>query len=191
MEVPLHIAFHKAAKPDWAEDEIRARVDHLNDMAPSIVACRVTVESRAINPEETVPPVVRIELDMPGTAPLVVAYEPDRLQRKYQRPDLRTAIHDAFNTAERQLHDWKEQRQSRTKDAHHDEQNQYLGQVADLDPAADHGFLMTKEGSLLYFHRNAMLAGDFDELRRGDEVHYVETVGDTGPLATKVRRARE
>jgi hypothetical protein len=30
------------------------------------------------------------------------------------------------------------------------------------------------------------LTGDFDKLRRGDEVYYVEDVGDTGPMATKV-----
>jgi cold shock CspA family protein len=45
---------------------------------------------------------------------------------------------------------------------------------------------MTKEGGLLYFHRNAILTGNFDKLRRGDEVYYVEDVGDTGPMATKV-----
>jgi hypothetical protein len=32
----------------------------------------------------------------------------------------------------------------------------------------------------------AILTGDFDKLRRGEEVYYVEDVGDTGPMATKV-----
>jgi cold shock CspA family protein len=58
--------------------------------------------------------------------------------------------------------------------------------VAELAPERNQGFLMTKEGGLLYFHRNAILTGDFDKLRRGDEVYYVEDVGDTGPMATKV-----
>ena len=49
---------------------------------------------------------------------------------------------------------------------------------------------MTKEGGLLYFHRNGLLSGDFDSLKRGDEVHYVEEMGDTGPIAAKVRVAR-
>jgi hypothetical protein len=31
------------------------------------------------------------------------------------------------------------------------------------------------------------LSGDFDALKRGDEVYYVEDMGDTGPLASKVR----
>ena len=44
-----------------------------------------------------------------------------------------------------------------------------------------------KEGALLYFHRNAMLSGNFDDLRRGHEVYYVDAMGDTGPIASKVR----
>ena len=40
---------------------------------------------------------------------------------------------------------------------------------------------------MLYFHRNSLLGGNFDDLDRGDAVTYVEKVGDTGPIATKVR----
>jgi hypothetical protein len=32
-----------------------------------------------------------------------------------------------------------------------------------------------------------VLSGDFDALSRGDQLYYVEGVGDTGPIATKVR----
>jgi hypothetical protein len=56
-----------------------------------------------------------------------------------------------------------------------------------MTPEKDFGFLMTKEGGLLHFHRNSVLAGDFDGFTRGQMVHYVEDVGDTGPIATKVR----
>jgi hypothetical protein len=31
------------------------------------------------------------------------------------------------------------------------------------------------------------LSGNFDKLKRGDEVYYIEEVGDTGPIAIKVR----
>ena len=189
MDVPVQIAFHHAAKPEWIEEELRARAARLESMEPRLVGCRITVDQRADNPGHTIPPVVRIELDMPGTAPLIVAHEPDRLQQKYQAPDLRTAVHDAFSIAERQLESWKEQRNSRTKSVHHDAQNQYLGQVAEVHAEGDYGFLMSKEGSLLYFHRNSLLSGQLEDLRIGDEVHYVETIGDTGPLAVKIRAA--
>ena len=62
-----------------------------------------------------------------------------------------------------------------------------LGQIAEIRPEQDFGFLLTKEGGLLYFHRNSLLSGDFDDLKRGDEVYYIEDVGDTGPIAAKVR----
>src|SRR6516165_9799335 len=90
--------------------------------------------------------------------------------------------------AERRLVELKEERVDRKKAAAaHDAQSQSLGQIAELHPERDFGFLMTKEGGLLYFHRNAVGSGDFDDLKRGDEVHYNEDVGDTGPIATKVR----
>jgi cold shock CspA family protein len=58
--------------------------------------------------------------------------------------------------------------------------------VTELVPEQDFGFLLTKEGGLLYFHRNSVLSG-FDALTLKEEVHYVEAAGDTGPTATKVR----
>ena len=62
-----------------------------------------------------------------------------------------------------------------------------MGQIAEITPEQDFGFLMTKEGGLLYFHRNSVLSGDFDQLERGQDVYYNEDMGDTGPIATKVR----
>lgn len=187
MQIPLQIAFHRAEKSEWAEQEIRARVDKLQAFYDRITGVRVTVDQRSRNVEGTLPPVVRIEVSLPGMAPMVVAYEPDRLQNKYQAPDLGNAIKDAFAIAERRLARLADERNRRTKVGQHDSQNQFLGQVAQIYPEEDHGFLLTAEGSSLYFHRNSVLQGDFDKLQVGDEVRYVEEIGDTGPLATKVR----
>jgi len=192
VQVPLEISFHNIEPSQWAEEEIRSRVADLERIYHRLISCRVHVEHPADNPSGTIPPVVHIELGVPGRKELVVRHEPEHLQRKYRRPDLRKAIREAFRIAERQLRDLKEQREGRTREPHHDSENQSLGQVAELAPEKDHGFLMTKEGGLLYFHRSVILVGDFDKLHRGDEVYYVEDVGDTGPIATKVRvKAKE
>lgn len=190
MQIPVEIAFHKIDPPDWAEDEIRARVADLERIYDRMISCRVRVDQRANNSNDTIPPVVRIEIGIPGHKELVVSHEPEHLQRKYQTPDLQNAINEAFRIAERQLLDLKEQRTGRTKAPLHDSENQFLGQVAEITPDEDFGFILTKEGGLLYFHRNSVLSGDFDALKRGDEVYYVEDVGDTGPIATKVRVKR-
>ena len=159
----------------------------LEDIYDRLIACRVRVEKRADNATHSIPPVVRIEMSIPGRRDLVVAHEPDHLQRKFQAPDLHNAISEAFRIAERRLSQLKEKRADHSAAADHEAAHEFIGQVAELTPERDFGFLLTKEGGLLYFHRNCLLSGDFDALERGQEVTYVEDVGDTGPIATKVR----
>jgi ribosome-associated translation inhibitor RaiA len=183
----VEIAFHHIENSAPMEAEIRSRIEDLEKIYSRLTACRVRVDQRATNSSGTIPPVVRIELGIPGRGDLVVSHEPEHLQRKFQRPELHNAIHEAFRKAERQLTDLKTTRDGRTKDVHHDTPNQWLGQIAEINPDEDFGFLVTASGGLLYFHRNSMLSGDFDGLARGDTIYYVEDVGDTGPIATKVR----
>ena len=187
LQVPLEIAFHNIESSEWAEQEIRERAADLEKLYDRLVSCRVRIDQRAKDLTGTIPPVVHIELGIPGRPDLVVSHEPEHLLRKYQHPDLRKAIHEAFRIAERQLLALKKQRDGRTKVGDHDTENQFLGQVVEITPGQDFGFLMTKEGGLLYFHRNSLLTGNFDDLKRGDDVYYNEDVGDTGPIATKVR----
>jgi ribosome-associated translation inhibitor RaiA len=186
MQVPLEVSFHNMEGADWAEQEIRARVADLESIYDRLVSCRVRVDQRATNVNDSIPPVVRIEMGIPGRKDLVVAHEPDRLQQRYQRPDLHNAINEAFRIAERQLREYKDKLKDYTKVLRHEAGQQNLGQVAELYPDRDHGFLLTKEGGLLYFHRNSMLSGEFEDLALREEVYYVEEVGDTGPIATKV-----
>ena len=187
MQIPIEIAFHNLPKSDWAENEIRDHVSRLEEIYDRLTTCRVRVDQRASNANNSIPPVVRIEISVPGHKDIVVAHEPDHLQRKFQAPDLRNAINEAFRIAERRLTQYKDQLQDRTAAAGHEAANAYLGQVAEITPAQDFGFLLTASGGLLYFHRNSLLSGDFDRMKVGTEVHYVEEVGDTGPIATKVR----
>ena len=187
MQAPIEIAFHNIEKADWAEDAIRDHVARLEQMFDRLTTCRVRVDQRANNSNNTIPPVVRIELSVPGHRDIVVAHEPDRLQRKFQAPDLHNAINEAFRIAERRLGQFKDQLRDRTAAGRHEAANGMLGQIVEITPAQDFGFLLTASGGLLYFHRNSVLVGDFDRLEVGDQLHYVEDMGDTGPIATKVR----
>ena len=187
MQVPLELAFHNIDKSEWAENAIRDHVARLEEIYGRLTTCRVRVERRADNARHSIPPVVRIEMGIPGTKDLVVAHEPDHLQRKFQTPDLHNAINEAFRIAEQRLTKLKGKRTDHNGPVGHESVHEYAGQVAEMEPGRDFGFLLTKEGGLLYFHRNSMLSGDFDSLERGQNVTYVEDIGDTGPIATKVR----
>jgi ribosome-associated translation inhibitor RaiA len=166
---------------------IREHVARLERIYDRLTTCRVRVDQRNQNANHSIPPVVHIEISVPGHKDIVVAHEPDHLQRKFQAPDLHNAIHEAFRIAELRLSKFKDKLTDRTSEQAHEAASIFTGQVAELVPGNDHGFLMTKEGGLLYFHRNSVLTGNFDELRRGDDVTYVEDLGDTGPTASKVR----
>jgi ribosome-associated translation inhibitor RaiA/cold shock CspA family protein len=187
MQIQPEIAFHNCEKVDWAEDQILDHIERLEDIYDRLIACRVRVDQRNDNANHTIPPVVRIEISVPGRKDIVVAHEPGHLQRKFQAPDLKNAIHEAFRIAEDRLSRYKEQLTDRTAAGTHEAATEMLGEIAELTPAEDFGFLLTASGGLLYFHRNSLLSGNFDRLVRGDEVYYVEGLGDTGPTATKVR----
>lgn len=101
MQIPAEIAFHNLDKQAWAEAEIREQIADLERIFDRLITCRVRVEQRASNSHGTIPPVVHVELGMPGSKDIVVAQEPDRLQRKFQSPDLRNAINDAFKVAKK------------------------------------------------------------------------------------------
>jgi ribosome-associated translation inhibitor RaiA len=108
MEVPLEIAFHNVESSKSAEEEIRARVADLERIYGRLISCRVRVEQCAVNPGNTIPPVVHIELGLPGRKHFLISHEPEHLLRKYKHPDLHHAIVEAFRLAERQLVEIKE-----------------------------------------------------------------------------------
>src|SRR3954466_7450775 len=146
MQVPVEIAFHNIERSDWAEEEIRARIAKLERIFDRLITCRVRVDQRAQNSSGTIPPVVHIEMGIPGQKDLVVAHEPDHLQQKFQSPDLHNAIHEAFRIAEERLSKYKDKLTDRTSEQTHEAANEFIGQVAELAPEKDFGFLMTKEG---------------------------------------------
>ena len=188
MQIAPEISFHNCDGSAAIEDAIRDRIDRLERIYGHMTTCRVRVDRRNQNQTDTIPPVVRIEISVPGHKDIVVAHEPDHLQRKYQAPELHNAVNEAFRIAERRLSKFKDKRTDHgTSDMRHEAAQEFRGEIAELTPGEDFGFLMTKEGALLYFHRNSVLSGDFDRMHRGDEVSYVEAVGDGGPTASKVR----
>ena len=181
MDVPVEIVFHNMSSSPALEAEIRERVDKLDRLYEHLIGCRVSVEQLHRRHQTGNLYDVHIDMRVPGDE-IVVSREPHRAREKFTDPDAGVAVRNAFKAAERRLLDYKRRQRGEVKP--HDEF--FAGQVSQLYPAEDHGFLLTHEGTQLYFHRNSLMQRDFDELKVGDRVHFVETVGDTGPIANKV-----
>lgn len=183
MQRPLEIAFHNLDSSPSLEAEIRQHVERLETRCGHLIGCRVSVEAlhqqhRTGNPHE-----VHITLSLPGKE-IVVSHEPHHARENRAHPDVRTCVRDAFKVAERRLDDHKGQLRADTSTP---SANALSGQVVQIEPGADHGFLNNSNGSQVYFHRDSVTDGRFEDLTEGDVVHYVEERGDAGPTATKVR----
>lgn len=181
MDAPLEIRFHNLDPSTAMEAAIRERVDRLDRLYPRLTRCLVAVEAPHRQHRKGNQWEVHIDLWVPG-AHLAVTREPHRLRDRYAHPDVYAAMRDAFDAAERQLLDYKRQINGEVK--LHEEF--FHGQVAALMPERDHGFILTNTGGQLYFHRNSLMEGAFEDLAPGQAVHYVEGAGDTGPTAAKV-----
>ncbi|HEV2286535.1 MAG TPA: cold shock domain-containing protein, partial [Steroidobacteraceae bacterium] len=92
------------------------------------------------------------------------------------------ALRDAFRAARRQLEDYERRHRLDVKShagaAH--------GRIRELDAARDCGRIETADGRLIYFHRNSVLGGSFQDLTEGTQVRFAEEPGDLGPQASTV-----
>jgi cold shock CspA family protein len=165
------------------ETVIRNRVGKLDRLYEHLIGCRVSVEQLHRRHHTGNLFDVHIDMRVPGDE-LVVTREPHHPREKFADPDLGIALRHAFKAAERRLLDYKH-RQRREVKVHAEA---FAGQVSQPNPEEDHGFILTHEGSQPYFHRNSLIHHDFDRLKLGDKVHFVDTDGDTGPTARKVWR---
>jgi len=183
MDRPLEIAFHNMSPSDSLEALIRDRADKLDRRFGRLVGCRVSVEALHRQHQTGNVYECHVVMSVPGRD-LAVSRGPHRAKETYAHPDVRVSIREAFDSAERQLQDYKDQLRTDTSAP---SGSALMGQVTLIEPGSDHGFILTSAGTQLYFHRDSVTNARFEELQQGQLVHYVEEAGDAGPVAAKIR----
>lgn len=178
MQQPIQITFRGFPHSDAVEAKIREKAEKLDRFYPHIISCRVVVEAEHHHHHQGNLYHVRIDMNLPQKE-LVVSREH---HDKQAQEDVYVAIRNAFNAAKRQLEDFARTQRGNTK-AH---TSPAQGTISRLQPADDYGIIVTADGREIYFHRNSVRGGDFDELRVGHEVRYTEEDGDRGPQASTV-----
>jgi cold shock CspA family protein len=93
------------------------------------------------------------------------------------------AIHEAFHEMRRRLQDYSRRQEGSVKS----NQKMAEGTVKEIFPDQGYGFLETKDGRQIYFHRASVLDSHFNRLRLGTGVRFAEEMGDKGPQASTVR----
>jgi len=180
MQVPLQIAFEHIGPSDPIEARVREEAEKLEEFYERITSVRVVIGRPQHRHHKGDTFSVRIHLTVPGAADIVINRDPAATGA---HEDAYVTIRDAFKAARRQLQDLVRERQGNVK-VHEAPPH---GTVKALHAETDHGFIASADGREIYFHRNAVEAGKFDELSVGQEVRFSEAAGDKGPQATLVR----
>lgn len=181
MRVPLQISFRNVTPSETVDARIREKVAELEQFAPHIISCRVIVEALHRHHRKGRLYHVRVDVRVPG-ADIVVSREH---QLAHEHEDVHVAIRDAFAATVRKLEDFVRRQRADTK-LH---EVPLHGHIARLYAYEGYGFIDTPEGIEVYFHRNAVLGGNFEDLEIGDEVRFAMPAaeGDKGPQASVVQ----
>lgn len=179
MIIPLRITFHNIPPSEAVETKIRSLVDKLEHFYNRITSCRVIVDAPHRHQRNGKLYQIRIDITVP-TGEIVVNRDPPEHQ---SHEDIYVAIRDAFDAAKRKLQDYTSLLRQEIKN--HEEQP--YGRIASLFSDEGYGFIEVPDGSEVYFHRNSLFNGDFEQLQVGDEVRFAEEEGDKGLQASTVR----
>lgn len=181
MQVPLEITYRNVDKTDNLDNLIREKAAKLENYCNYITSCRIAVEKRHEHQESGQPYRVRIEMNVPPAHRLVAMRESTEGEMHTELP---TIVRQAFNAARRQLEKLTAQQQGEIK--HHPAQ-QTTALVEKIFSVQGYGFLRSMDGREIYFHRNAVVQNDFDRLKVGTGVRYIEQAGEEGPQASSIR----
>lgn len=174
--IPFEIAYRNVEPSRTIERHVLKGMESVETLAADAISCEIMVEQR--HPRHRLGNLfqVRIDLSLPGERVVVSRTPPEHQEHE----TLVTAINDAFQQLRRRLVDTVEVAQGKVKE--HGARPR--GTVENLFP--DYGFIRGDDGTIVYFHRNAVQEGAWDDLASGDRVRFTVAQGDKGPQATSV-----
>lgn len=191
LQTPVQITFHQMESSAAVEAKIHEKVAQLEHLHDGLISCRVVLEhghffahdhKHEHGDHERGPIAARFELGLRGGKTIVGGGAPGK-QDGFADAD--TAIKVAFEAAKRQLQHHVDRRRHYTK-VHEVPPH---GVITTLDVAGEYGFLQTSDGLDVYFHRNAVVEAEFDDLAVGDQIRFIlhAEEGEQGPQAASVQ----
>lgn len=184
MQRPLQISYKNLQISPALDALIRERAAALERLHSRIVGCRVVVEVPHRGADSAKVPIgVTVEVEVPNRG-LVVAK--DVQERHEAKGDHTAPLNAAFDAVERQL--------EKINHVQHGDRKRHAtagrtAMVVKLFPEQNHGFVELDNSTELYFTRNTVVSGSFDDLSVGMMVIVTPATseGPLGPQASSVR----
>lgn len=182
MQTPFEIAFRHVEPSDEIKSLVAEKIAHLESFHDGITSCHVHIRAPHRSQRQGNLYEVTVEVRVPGDELVVRHHQNDAAEHEH----LRVAVRDAFATMARELKSWKARigGDVKSRDA------PLQGRVVEIHHDRDFGQIIATDHRMIYFHRNAVVDGSFDELRPKDTVELVVRTGESGigPQASTVRR---
>jgi len=181
MQTPLELTFTNMEASEQLEALVREKTNRLEKTFDRITSCHVFVKAPHQRHNKGNLYVVHIEVRVPGDELFVNSGKGDA--PAHEHPEV--AIRDAFSAMERRLRQWKDKIGGDVKT--HDGALQ--GKIAEINHAEGYGQIIATDNRLIYFHRNSVIDGSFEDLRPRDPVELVVQTDESeiGPQASTVR----
>jgi cold shock CspA family protein/ribosome-associated translation inhibitor RaiA len=163
-DFPLQIAFRNIDPSPAIEARVRTAARKLARFHGRITSCRVVVAAPEKHHHRERLFVVRINLAVPGGAIWINRGS----QLNLAHTDVYVAIRGAFNSAVRRLEDFVRRHESKVK--HH--VSQPYGVVSLMNLGEGYGFIVSRGGDEVYFHRTSVVDDAFKRLKKGAKVRF-------------------
>jgi len=181
MQVPVEITWQNMDPARHVEARVNQRVERLEKFFGRITSCRVTVAAPHQRRRQGDRYEVRLAVAVPG-GEMTIDRRPGDDAAHF---DVLVAVRDAFDAMEHKLRRWKDQHSGRPEAM----AEPLRGRIADIETEAGFGHIVATDGRMVYFHRNSVVTGDFDKMKKDDPVELVVDPGEDaeGPHASTVR----
>ncbi|WP_296428514.1 HPF/RaiA family ribosome-associated protein [Yoonia sp.] len=182
MQTPLELAFLDVAPSDEIKALVTEKANHLEKFYDGITSCHVYIRAPHQSQKTGNLYEVTIEVRVPGDELVVRHHQNDAAEHAH----LHVAVRDAFAAMAREIKRWKAKIGGDVKT--HDGPLQ--GRVAEINHDEGYGQIIATDQRLVYFHKNSVVDGSFDDLQQRDPVELVVQADESeiGPQASTVRK---
>ncbi|MEX5728804.1 ribosome-associated translation inhibitor RaiA [Rhodovulum iodosum] len=181
MQVPLELSFTGIDTSDSIKALVQEKVDHLETLFDRITSCHVYIRAPHRSQRQGNLYEITVEVRVPGDELVVHHRQNDAAAHQH----LPVAVRHAFAAMEREVKRWKDKAGGDVKV--HDGPLQ--GRIVEIRHDEGFGRIAANDGRLVYFHRNSVVDGRFEDLAPRDTVDLVvqSEESEIGPQASTVR----
>lgn len=177
--IDLKIQYLGFAESNAVSAAVWDYVVNLEKFYSQIMSCHVIISNPPRKHQKGGIYHVKIRMHMAG-ADIIIDKEPGA---NHAHEDVYVALRDAFDAAKRKVEDFARIRAGRVKET----VGPMHARIIRILDAEDCGFVLSEDHREIYFHRNALVNGEFEKLKVGQEVRFSEGMGEKGPQVTSMQ----